>query len=226
MKKKSTQKILRDYGIAIGGAILVAFFIRFFFIEAYRMPSKAMSPAIEAGDTIFVSKIAYGVRMPGSDEKKYLKKIPSHGDIVVFEFPDEPGREYIKRIVAVEGDTVQIKNSQLILNGKLATQVDTLDDFCGMETLPNGKKYEVCWESPTMNLDEPMKIGPGEIFVVGDMRTTPAEIVRLKPYGKIPLNSVRGKARLVWLSIEPPSANSSGSPFSRIRFDRMFKKIQ
>lgn len=224
-KKKSSNRILRDYGIAIGGAILVAFFIRFFFMEAYRMPSRAMTPAVEAGDTLFVSKMAYGVRVFGSDKKLFASPA-QYGDVVVFEFPDEPGREYIKRVVGLPGDTVVFRNGRLILNDNFTTHIDTLDDFCGMERLPSGKSYSVCWETPFVNFAEPVKVGEGEIFVIGDLRTEPPESRRLKAYGKLPLSSVKGKATLIWLSILPPGSETGGDWFSRIRFDRMFKRIE
>ena len=115
---------MRSILLAIGGSILVALFVRFFVLEAYRMPSRAMAPAVEAGDTIFVSKFSYGFRFPGAS-KRVATSIPKYGDVVVLEFPDEPGREYIKRVVGLPGDRIQILKGHLLLNGKPAVSMLT-----------------------------------------------------------------------------------------------------
>lgn len=210
------KKIFRDYAVAIFLAICIAYIFRTYLWEAYRMPSRAMHPAIHAGDTLFVSKLAYKT------------KKPSYGDIVVFEFPDDPYREYIKRIVATPGDHVQIQQGKLLLNQKIVSQTKNSNDLCGIETLPNQKTYSVCWEPPILNQDQSILLGDDEFFVVGDLRTQPSEVKRLKPFGKITFNSIHGKAKYIWLSIQPHAAGRSinDSWFSRIRFDRMFRRIQ
>ncbi len=227
MKKKKkprlNETLLNDYGLPILGAIVVAVMIRFFFIEAYRMPSRAMVPAVEPGDTLFVSKNSYGFRVPGATER-ISERIPEYGDVIVFEFPDEPGREYIKRVVGLPGDTIQVKRGLLVLNGKTLSKMDAVDDLCAMEILPNGYTYEVCTESPEAHLDEPITVRGGHVFVLGDLRANAPEITRLKTMGEVPISAIRGKASLVWLSIQPPKAG--GEWFSRIRFNRMFKRIQ
>jgi signal peptidase I len=222
--EREARKIIRDYTLAIGGSILIALFIRFFLIEAYRMPSRAMQPAVEPGDTLFVSKFAYGFRIPGSNQR-YAAHDPQYGDVAVMEFPDEPGREYIKRIVGLPGDTVQLVKGALVLNGKTVTK-PAGEAICTEETLPNGKTYPICFEPPVISTETPVAIGPGEAFVVGDLRTSPNEIRRLKTQGIVPFSGLHGRAKFVWLSIQPSSDASGSDGFSRIRFNRLLKKIQ
>jgi signal peptidase I len=215
---------MRDYSLAIGGSVLVALFIRFFLLEAYRMPSRAMQPAVEPGDTLFVSKNAYAVRIPFS-EKRYFESLPKYGDVAVLEFPDEPGRQYIKRVVGLPGDRVQISKGSLLLNGENRTDTIGKDSVCKTETLPNSKSYSVCFQAPLLSTAETIVVPDGQAFVVGDFRTAPNEIRRLKTQGLVPFTGLRGRAQFVWLSIQPPTVVPGADWFSRIRFNRLFKGI-
>jgi len=223
MSKRKTErearKVIRDYGLAIGGSIFVALLIRFFLIEAYRMPSRAMQPAVEPGDTLFVSKFAYGLRVPGATAR-LSDHLPAYGD----EFPEEPGREYIKRIVGLPGDLVQITKGALVLNGKIMTQAPEGEALCRPETLPNGRTYTVCFEPPLLSTETQITVPPASAFVVGDLRTSPTEMSHLRIQGVVPFSGLHGRAQFVWLSIQPPTA-SGGDWFSRIRFNRLFQKI-
>lgn len=222
---KEARKLVRDYSFAIGGSILIALFIRFFILEAYRMPSRAMQPAVEPGDTLFVSKFSYGIRLPGS-ETRIRASIPKYGDVVIVEFPDEPGRQYIKRVVGLPGDRIQLTKSALVLNGVSVTQSPDGGDLCTKEILPNQKSYEVCFEPPVLVTEKEIVIPPEHIYVAGDLRSSPSEGRRLKAAGSTPITLVRGKALFVWLSIQPPgNMGASSDWFSRIRLDRLFKKI-
>ncbi len=222
---REARKVVRDYSLAIGSSIAVALFIRIFLLEAYRMPSRAMIPAVEAGDTLFVSKFSYGFKLPWSD-RRYGEKPPRYGDVAVLEFPDEPGRAYIKRVVALPGDRVKLKKGSLILNGKSVTTPTEGNALCTKETLPTGRPYPVCFEPPLLSTEEEITVPPGNAFVTGDLRTSPNELRRLKTQGLVPFESIHGRAQFVWLSIQPSSASSSGDWFSRIRFNRLFKRIR
>jgi signal peptidase I len=222
--EKEARKIFRDYSLAIGASIGVALFIRFFVIEAYRMPSRAMQPAVEPGDTLFVAKYAYGFRVPGAD-RRFSERAPNYGDVAVLEFPDEPGREYIKRVVGLPGDKVRLVKGALSLNGKIVTTPTTNEALCTSESLPNAHTYTVCMEPPLLSTETEVTVPPGQAFVVGDFRTSPDEIRRLKIQGMVPFSNLRGRAQFVWLSIQPPTSASRGDWFSRIRFNRIFQRI-
>lgn len=220
--EREARKVIRDYSLAIGGSILVALFIRFFILEAYRMPSRAMQPAVEPGDTLFVSKFAYGFRIPGA-EARISERRPSYGDVAVLEFPEEPGREYIKRIVGLPGDKIQLVKGSLFLNGKIATVAPQGEALCTVETLPNARTYPICFEPPLLSTETTVTVPEGHAFVVGDLRSSPNDSRRLRTQGIVPFGSLRGRAVFVWLSIQPPTAG--GDWFSRIRFNRLLKRI-
>ncbi len=226
-EQEESKSILKDYGIAIGAAVFIALFIRFFLVEAYRMPSGAMAPTIEAGDTLFVSKLSYGIRLPGEDTERLFETKPKLGDVIVFEFPDEPKREYIKRVVGLPGDKIKIEGSRLFRNGTLISEFANANDLCGKEPAASGEKYTICMEQPLMEAAPEVEVPANQVFVVGDYRSVPTEPRRLKLFGLAPISKIKGKAKFIWISINPPGATGAGGDwFSRIRFDRILKSIR
>lgn len=182
----NTRRILHTYGRAILVSVGVALFIRFFLIEAYRIPSSsAMKPTLLPGDLIFVEK------------RPLLYSTFKHGDVVIFSPPIDPRRDYLKRIVALSGDTVEIQKGRLILNGKNLTISDEQKSSCKKENLPGNYVHELCIEQPFMDHFGPQKIPEGSVFVLGDLRNNQ------QTGGIIPTQSIKAKALWVWLSSEP-----------------------
>jgi signal peptidase I len=218
-KAEETGKIARDYGTAILVAVAVALFLRFLVIEAYRIPTPAMHPTLEPGDTIFVAKAPLGF-----DRK------PKRGDVVVFAGPTDPDRDYIKRVIALAGDTVEVKKGQAIIDGKPSLIVaDAGLPPCGREAIYGdpSRSYPVCWEPPALEDFGPEKVPEGSVFVAGDLRSQgPADSKRRRTWGMIPLASIKGKALWIWLSVEPAGTGLSSSRFPSFRFDRMFRRIE
>ena len=228
MAPEPTRKLIRDYSVAIIAAVAVALFIRFFIIEAYRIPSIAMKPTLEPGDVIFVAKWPFGLRAPGAAERFTSGRLPHYGEVVVFSLPNDPGRDYIKRVIALPGDTVEVHDGRFTLNGQIRTLPADRNAICGKETTPlDGKHtYGVCWEPPVMENFGPEKVPADHVFVLGDLRSQATDIRKAKSWGMIPLNSVKAVAMWIWLSIEPPGQGAQGSWFSRIRFERMMRGIE
>ena len=109
---------LREYGDSIGIAILVAILLRTCVVEAFKIPSGSMLPTMEIGDHIFVNKIIYGMRIPFTDTKIFDSRTPERGEVIVFINPCTPDKDYIKRVVALGGDTVEVRCEKLYINGK------------------------------------------------------------------------------------------------------------
>jgi signal peptidase I len=224
-----SRRLLRDYGIAISVAIVVALMIRFFVLEAYRIPSPAMKPTLEPGDTIFVAKWPFGMRLPGSAALT-AGRLPRLGEIVVFSFPEEPRRDYIKRVLGLPGDTVAIKAGHVSLNGQtLAVPGEKPTAPCGHERLSDGSSYEVCWEPPALSDFGPEKVADGQVFVLGDLRSQgTGDTKNRKTWGLVPAASIKGKAMWIWLSVEPQAFDKGMTTgwFPAFRFDRMFRAIR
>ena len=108
---------------AIVIAIVIAMFIRTFIVQAFKIPSGSMLETLQIGDQILVNKFIYGVKIPFTNGKTLIPvKDPVRGDIVVFKYPEDPSKDFIKRVVAVGGDTLEIKDKQLYVNDKLVTE--------------------------------------------------------------------------------------------------------
>ncbi len=112
-----TKSRLRENVEAIVVAIILALFIRTFIVQAFKIPSGSMKETLQIGDHILVNKFIYGVKLPYLQSTLIPIKNPSTGDIVVFEFPEDKDKDFIKRVVGVAGDVVEIRNKQVWVNG-------------------------------------------------------------------------------------------------------------
>jgi signal peptidase I len=205
-KPAAKQKSLfREYAEALIVALGLALFIRTFFIQAYKIPSGSMEPTLLIGDHILVNKLIYGLRMPdsvlgahvpGLPYGKYLLNLEAvhRGDVVVFVFPPDPTKDFIKRVVGVAGDTVEVKQKAVYLNGV------KIDD--------SHAHYEPGAESnmgmtPRDNFG-PLKVPEGKIFVMGDNRDRSYDS---RFWGLVDRNEVEGKAMVIYWSWDSDSAS-------------------
>ncbi|HEX2227830.1 MAG TPA: signal peptidase I, partial [Candidatus Binatia bacterium] len=110
-----TKSTFREYAEAIGMALLLALFIRTFIVQAFKIPSGSMIPTLAIGDHILVNKLAYGVRIPFWEDYLIEFQKPDRGDVIVFVFPEDRSKDFIKRVVAVGGDTVEIRQKKVYI---------------------------------------------------------------------------------------------------------------
>jgi signal peptidase I len=192
MDKK--RSVIKEYAEAIIIAILIALFIRTFVVQAFKIPSGSMKPTLLVGDHILVNKFIYGVKIPFVRETLIPIKDPGKGDIVVFIYPEDRTKDFIKRVIAVGGDTVLIRNKQIYVNGTLYR-----DDF-GVYTdpliLPGSMQ-------PRDNLG-PVKVPPGTLFVMGDNRDQSYDS---RFWGFVDLKDVMGKAFIIYWSWDSDKSN-------------------
>jgi len=119
IKSKKDIKIkskLRENVEAIVIAIILALFIRTFVVQAFKIPSGSMKPTLQIGDHILVNKFIYGVKIPYIGKTIIPYKNPDHGDIIVFRYPEDPDKDFIKRVIGIPGDTIKIKNKKVFVN--------------------------------------------------------------------------------------------------------------
>lgn len=185
-KRKPKSKI-QEYIEAIIIAVLIAVFIRTFIIQAYKIPSRSMVPTLLVGDHLLVNKFIYGVKIP------YFRKTiipftdPKRGDIVVFIYPNDRSKDFIKRVIGVEGDTIEIKNKKIFLNGKEYT--DQFGIYSDSTIYPGTVQ-------PRDNFG-PVTVPPNSLFVMGDNRDESADS---RYWGFVDLKDVEGKAFIIYWS--------------------------
>lgn len=183
-KRKS---IFREYLEAIGIALLAALFIRTFIVQAFKIPSGSMIPTLQIGDHILVNKMVYGVRIPfwGRYIVRYGK--PSQGDVVVFVYPKDRSKDFIKRVIGVEGDLVEIRKKKIFING------EPLNDPYGHF---EDKGLSQGWMQFRDNYG-PKKVPENNLFVMGDNRDRSHDS---RFWGFVDLKDVKGKAFVVYWS--------------------------
>lgn len=184
VKSKST---FREYAEAIVMALLLALFIRTFIVQAFKIPSGSMIPTLQIGDHILVNKLAYGIRIPLWGRYLVEFKKPRLGDVVVFIFPEDRSKDFIKRVIGVEGDTVEIRGKKVYING--TSIEDPYAHFEGED--PQGGKFYIRDDFG------PRTVPENHIFVMGDNRDRSYDS---RFWGFVDLQEVRGKAFLIYWS--------------------------
>uniref|UniRef100_UPI00405796F0 signal peptidase I n=1 Tax=Candidatus Electronema sp. TaxID=2698783 RepID=UPI00405796F0 len=205
MQSKST---VREYIEAIVIAVLLALFIRTFIVQAFKIPSGSMLETLQIGDHLLVSKFIYGIKMPFSGKVLIPIKEPQRGDIIVFKYPENPSLDYIKRVVAVGGETVEIKNKKVFINGKpLADDHGQFKD----------ERLVAASDGPRDNFG-PATVPQGKLFVMGDNRDNSYDS---RFWGFVDLEAVRGKAFILYWSWDVQHSLFSLDRFSSIRWSRI-----
>ena len=182
-----TKSTFREYAEAIVMALILALFIRTFIVQAFKIPSGSMIPTLAIGDHILVNKLSYGVRIPFLERYLLDYSKPDRGDVVVFIFPEDRSKDFIKRVVGIAGDTVEVRAKKVFINGAPAD--DPHAHFAGYDPQAGGAGSG----------DEygPKTVPENHIFVMGDNRDRSYDS---RFWGYVNLNAVRGKAFLIYWS--------------------------
>ncbi|UCD66880.1 MAG: signal peptidase I [Deltaproteobacteria bacterium] len=178
---------MREYVEAILIALLLALFIRTFVVQAFKIPSGSMQNTLLIGDHILVNKFIYGVKNPFNGNTWIPFKKPERRDIVVFKYPVNPAQDYIKRVVGVEGDTIEIKNKKVYVNGEL--QNENYAIFLDNKILPANVQGRD-------NLG-PVTVPEDSLFVMGDNRDNSYDS---RFWNFVNLKAVKGKAFILYWS--------------------------
>ncbi len=245
-KRRAAGEVLH-WGIEVPASIftvlLVVFILRSFLAEPFRIPSSSMRPGLVTGDFILVNKFSYGIRLPVLDNKVIDIGNPQRGDVAVFKAPHEPEKDYIKRIIALPGDTVVYKDKKLTLNGAPVPQIEDgtysyvefgqflttlkfkekigdreyqIAQFPQFPSFIPSQKYPGT-PVPTCSDDGnavTCTVPPGHYLAMGDNRDNSLDG---RYWGFVPDSHLRGKAFFVWFNWEDVSS---------FAFKRVFRGIQ
>jgi signal peptidase I len=184
---RSSRSVVREYLEAALWALVLTAVLRAFVIQAFRIPSESMRDTLLVGDFLFVNKFEYGPKIPFTHVRLPGLHPPRRGDVIVFQFPQDPSKDFIKRCVAVGGETVEIREKQLYVNG------EKLDEPYVRHTDPNIRPAGFDFRD---NFG-PFTVPKGEMFMMGDNRDNSNDS---RYWGTLPMDLVKGRAMFLYWS--------------------------
>ena len=192
-KKKREKSVLREYFELIAETAVFVFFVMTFVVQAFQIPTGSMEPTLLIGDFLLVNKLVYASTASSIEEKILPRKAIRRQDIVVFKYPNDLAKDFVKRVIGLPGEKIEIKNKQVFVNDK------TLDE-----------KYKVHNDSQIISKNDyyhyddtirdnfgPVNVPAGHIFVMGDNRDNSADS---RYWGFLPLTYVKGRPWMIYFS--------------------------
>jgi len=186
MKERFKSEI-REWAESIIIALILALLIRTFVIQAFKIPSGSMIPTFEIGDRIFVSKFIYGAKIPFTDIRLPALRQPRRGDIIVFISPETPKKDFVKRLIALEGETVEIRSGNILINGKGIDGPDSVKSNYYYNRGDFGKEGTA------------VTVPGGSYFALGDNSANSRDS---RYWGFVPKKNLIGKAVLLYWPIQ------------------------
>ena len=203
--KPNPKQVAKEYAEAFIIAIILALIIRTFVVQAFKIPSSYMEPTLLVGDHLLVNKFIYGIKIPFVEEKVLLIKKPRRGDIIVFKYPRDEKIDFIKRVIAVEGERVEILDKRVFIDGI------PIPDPYGVYIDDDAERGL----SPRDNFG-PVIVPENSVFCLGDNRDRSQDG---RYWGFVDLNLIRGKAMILYFSWNRESKSIIG----KIRWTRFGK---
>jgi len=184
------KRLIKEYVEAIITALLLALFIRAYIVQAFKIPSGSMIPTLFIGDHILVNKFIYGTKIPFSDRRFLVLKSPEKGNIIVFKYPEDPKKDFIKRVVATEGDVLEERDKMIYINGKeveepYAYHSDSIIRHRGNDLRDNFG---------------PIIVPKNKVFVMGDNRDQSYDS---RYWGFVDIREIKGEALIIYWSWDP-----------------------
>lgn len=208
-REVKTKSKWREYGESLLIAAIIALIVRSFFIQAFKIPSSSMEPTLLIGDHLLVNRLSYIVKVPFTDIVLLNLGSPARGDVVVFRFPKDRDKDFIKRVIATEGETVEIRDKGIFINGKPIE--DPWGHFLDVNIMPG-------YIAPKDNFG-PVKVPKDSFFVMGDNRDRSLDS---RFWLFVKRDDLVGKALVLYFSWNRDAEN----PIHYIRWTRFGKLIR
>ncbi|MGQ9646956.1 MAG: signal peptidase I [Thermodesulfobacteriota bacterium] len=202
------KKIFKEYVEPIVIAILIALVIRTFVVQAFKIPSSSMEPTLQVGDHLLVNKFIYGIKFPFVHTKYFQFKKPQRGDIIVFIYPKDRSKDFIKRVIGTEGEKVEIIQNKIYINNQ------PIDDPWGHY---DERSAATRYLHP-MERFGPVTVPANSLFVLGDNRDNSQDS---RFWGFVNVNEVKGKALIIYFSWDGYAQNL----LQKVRWARLGKLI-
>jgi len=197
-KKRS---IVREYVEAALWALVLTLILRAFVIQAFRIPSESMLDTLLVGDFLFVNKFEYGPKIPFTHIRLPGLRAPRTGDIIVFQFPQDPSKDFIKRCIATGGQTIEVRNKVVYVDRKPAPAADRRAIHRDLSVLPCSEDVPPFPEDAALRQCRdnfgPFRVPEGRLFMMGDNRENSNDS---RFWGTVPMDYVKGRAMFVYWS--------------------------
>ena len=187
--KAARKGKVREYAEAFGVALVIALVVRTLLLQAFKIPSSSMENTLLVGDHIFVNKFVYGYHVPYTRGRILRFSAPQRGDIIVFVFPEDPSKDFIKRVIGLPGDTVEVRRKGVYVNGEPLEEPYT--------RFADGRNADGLVR--TRDDMPPVRVPEGKLFVMGDNRDRSYDS---RFWGFVDMDAVIGKALFIYFSID------------------------
>jgi signal peptidase I len=192
MAERAFQKsTTREYFESIVVAVILALFIRTFVVQAFKIPTGSMEPNLLVGDHLLVNKFVFAPTVSRLERTVLPMREIRRGDVVVFKFPEEPERDFIKRVIGLPGDTLEVRNRQVLVNGARIVEPYAHYLFPAGDDEANGLDVRARYG--------PVSVPPGHFFMMGDNRDNSQDS---RYWGFLPAHYVKGRALMIYWSFE------------------------
>ncbi len=208
VSRSKPKSVVRDYAEAIIIALLLALVIRAFVIQAFKIPSGSMKPTLLVGDHILVNKFIYGIRIPYWNNEFFHISQPKRQDIIVFRYPVDPSKDFIKRVIGLPGDNVRIQNKQVFVNDQPLSEP---------YAVYNDSRILPASASSRDNM-APIEVPPHSLFVMGDNRD---ESYDSRFWKFVDMADLRGKAFVIYWSWNRDGELTLSPAQSYVRWNRI-----
>ncbi|MEO5761451.1 MAG: signal peptidase I [Vicinamibacteria bacterium] len=229
--KPPSKSAMREYLEMLVGAVVLALFVRAFIFQAFKIPTGSMEPNLLIGDHLLVDKLVFSPSLGFVEDLLFAKRTIRRGDVLVFKFPEDPTRDFIKRVIGLPGETFEIQDKQVLIDGRALTE--PYAHFLEPPLKRSDPDYGLYGEDMRDNFG-PQKIPAGQLMMMGDNRDNSRDS---RFWGTLPMSQVKGRAVVVYWSYEATRdeyqreasyqwVKDTASALGRTRWSRFFHVIR
>ena len=209
------KSVVREYFETIVIAVVLALFMRTFVVQAFKIPTGSMEPNLLIGDHLLVNKFVFAPTLSSAERTLLPMTDIRRGDIVVFKYPEDPERDFIKRVIGLSGETIELKDRQIRVNGRAIQE-----PYAHYLPRPAGSAGGEVTTGDVRERYGPVVVPAGSVFVMGDNRDNSQDS---RYWGFLPKENIKGKALMIYWSFD--SSEGGLNLFTQTRWARILQQI-